>query len=562
MLNELVVEDLGPIERAEITLDAGSSALTGETGTGKTLVVAAVGLLLGARADKQMIREGAKEARAEGRFVVAGDHPAVHALIERGLVPDDVDRHADIDIVISRTVASTGSKARVNGRLAPIAVLADLGPLLVEIAGQHEHQRLSSRTHQRALLDAFAGPEAVALAADVAEKVRAASRARRMLEEAAAGERERARELDVLRFEIAEIEAANVQPGEVRRLTEDAGRLEHAETIATCVTTATESLRGERGVEDLLATASSALAPAIEKDPGLEPIGRRLDAVAYEVADIAQELAARVPEPDPDALETTRDRIGAIGRLRRKYGDEEEQILQYLERARRRAAELEAVDLDVERAEREVRELTEAATTAAEALSTLRRERAPLLSEAVEEALATLALPGARFEVAVSDAELNEGGIDAVELNVATGAGETPRPVGKIASGGELSRIALALHLLVSGSDATTMIFDEVDAGVGGEAAQAVGRALARVAKDSGAQVLVVTHLPQVAAFADAQYRVSRTEGARRGVAVHKVEGDDRVAELSRMLAGLPKSDRAREHAQELLELAASGAAS
>ena len=559
MLNELVVEDLGPLERAEITLDPGSSALTGETGAGKTLLVAALGLLLGDRADKQMIREGAAEARVEGRFVVRAGEPAVALLQQAGFV-DEADA-GDVEIVVSRTVSSTGSRARINGRLAPVSVLSEVGPSLVEIAGQHAHQRLASRAEQRRMLDTFAGEEAVALALEVSEGVRAAAGARRRLDELVSGERERARELDVLQFEIAEIEAAAVEPGELDRLIADASRLEHAEVLTAGMNEAASVLQGEGGVAESLSAAAATLERLAEKDPGLGPLSQRLEGAAHEVTDVSHELRERLPDPDPQTLESIRDRLGALGKLRRKYGDTDADILEHLERSRARAAEIGAADAGIAAARAEVDAADSAARAAAERLSQLRSHAAPALGAAVQEMVAGLALPGATFEVALQPQDLTEAGFETVEFMVATGAGETPRPLTKIASGGELSRIALALHLLVSGSQAATLVFDEVDAGVGGEAAQAVGRALGNLARESGAQVLLVTHLPQVAAFADAQYRVSRTEGTRRGVAVERVDGDERVAELSRMLAGLPKSERAREHAQELLELAAGGVA-
>ena len=561
MLTELVVEDLGPIERAEMALHGGSSALTGETGAGKTLVVAALSLLLGDRADKQMIREGANEARVEGRFVVSAAAPAAAILAERGLVGED-QIASEVEIVIARSVSPAGSKARVNGRLAPISLLAEVGPLLVEIAGQHEHQRLTGRRHQRDLLDAFIGDAAIELAGRVRDRVRAAAEARKELEAAVSGQRDRARELDVLRFEIDEIEGAGVSPGEIEGLTTEAARLEHAEAMAAAVAAASDSLTGEGGAHDLVTRALGALAAVDLDAAGIDDVARRLEACSYELQDAAQELSGRVRDPDPVALEAIRDRLGALGKLRRKYGDDESEILDYLDRARARADQLAAVDAGIDSARRLAAELTEAAQDDARRLSELRRGAAPRLARSVETLLAELALPGARFEVSLAAEELHEGGIESVEFLVATGAGESPRPLAKIASGGELSRIGLALHRLVDRGLATTLVFDEVDAGVGGEAAQAVGKALARLAHDAHAQVLVVTHLPQVAAFADAQYRVVRTDGARRGVAVDRVDGAERVAELSRMLAGLPKSERAREHAQELLDLAAAGMSS
>ncbi|MBW3594422.1 MAG: DNA repair protein RecN [Actinobacteria bacterium] len=556
MLSELVVENLGPIAGAEIVLQAGSSALTGETGAGKTLLVTAVTLLTGGRADRGIIRDGATEARVEGRFVVGVDHPAIALLEARDLLDDGGDQ---VELVVTRTISPSGSRARVNGRLVPLSVLAEIGPTLVEIAGQHEHHHLASPRAQRATLDAFAGAEAVELAAAVAAEVRELGRVERDLEGLRASERERARELDVLRFEIEEIEAASIRVGEIAELSAEATRLENAEDIGGAVLSAVEELGGDGGADDRVAVVLRELERVTAKDPSMARFVERVAALSEEMRDIAAELAARIEEPDPASLEAVRDRLGELARLRRKYGDDEHQIVEYLDRSKARAEELAAKTNSIEELSVAADRLRADAVAKATTLSTIRKDAAATFEREVEALLNDLAMPAARFVVTIEDADLYEGGIDAVAFEVATGPGEKPRPLVKIASGGELSRIALALHLLARGGAAPTMIFDEVDAGVGGAAARAVGAALARLGRD-GAQVVVVTHLPQVAAFADSHYRVQRHDGARRDVTVQRVEGSQRVEELSRMLAGLPESERAREHAQELLDLAASGA--
>jgi DNA repair protein RecN (Recombination protein N) len=286
-----------------------------------------------------------------------------------------------------------------------------------------------------------------------------------------------------------------------------------------------------------------------------------VEAVGYEISDIAGELAKVSPEADPGALEGIRDRLGLLARLRRKYGDTEGEVLDYLATATQRAATLDDDTRGIGTLEAEVADLKNVALSKAAELSARRSSAAARLAGEAEMLLGELAMPGAKLEIGLTETDLYEGGLESVQLLIATGSGEKPKPLSKIASGGELSRIGLALHLLTSTTDAPTMIFDEIDAGVGGEAARAVGAALARLARTTAAQVLVVTHLPQVAAFADWQFRVRRVDGDRRGVSVEAVAGDERVEELSRMLAGLPESERAREHAQELLELAAPGRA-
>ena len=556
MLTELSVQALGVIDRAEISLAGGCSALTGETGAGKTLLVAAMGLLLGGRADRSLVREQASEALVEGRFVLPSGHPVVRKLVEGGIVEEEVD---ETEIVIARTVALDGrGKARINGRLVPVSMLAEIGSSLVEIAGQHEHHRLGSSSYQRALLDAYCGPEVVRLAAEVRDTVREASAARRELEELKSGIRERERELDVLRYEAGEISSAGLAKGETARLTEDARRLEGAETIARSVDRAMDALDGDGGAGERLATAASSLREAAGADPALVPLIERVEAASIEMSDVAGDLAARSIAPDPEQLEEVRRRIDVIARLRRKYGDAEEEILDYLERTQARIDELDALDEGLGRREKNVAELETRAEKLAARLREHRATAAPQLEKALIDALEELSLSGARIEIALEPTDMYEGGIDDVRFLVSLNRGEGMRPLAKVASGGELSRLSLALGLLTTAGTTPTMVFDEVDAGVGGATAHSIGRALSGLARTSGMQVLVVTHLPQVAAFADDQYRISKSvSGDRTSSIVERVRGEERVDELSRMLAGLPESERARQHAQELLELAA-----
>lgn len=556
MLTDLLVEDLGVIGSAEVSLERGCTALTGETGAGKTLVVAALSLLLGARADRTLVREGAAEARVEGRFVMSRAHPAATVVAGNGLLDDG---SGDAEIVVSRTVGADGrtGRVRVNGRLATVGLLAECGSLMVELAGQHEYQSIGRPAAQRAILDSVAGPEAVATAARVAETVRAAARARRSLEDLRASARERERELDVLRFEIAEIEAADVRPGEGERLAAEARRLENAHAAAGAVAGAVEFLAGDSGALDLLFRARAEVESMAGFDDSAPAVAARLDGAAAELTDVASELARRTVEPDPEALEETRARLAVLARLRRKYGDDDHAVLDYLARARARVVELEAAAAGVGAAESEAVRLAAAGESLAGRLSDFRRAAAPRLEDAASAMLARLAMPEARVEIALLPKELYEGGLESVEIRIAADRGTSPRPVARVASGGELARISLALRLLTATEAATTMVFDEVDAGVGGAASQSIGHALADLARRSGAQVIVVTHLPQVAAFADHHLTVSKTiEGRRATSRVERVVGGNRVAELSRMLSGLPDSERAREHARELLELA------
>ena len=557
MLTELIVEDLGVIDRAEITFTPGSNVLTGETGAGKTLVVAAVGLLLGDRAEKVLVRQGSRRASVQGRFVVPKTHGVVTALVARGLL-DSEDEEDAVEVILARTVpVGSSATARINGRLVPASVLAEIGPRLVEIAGQHEHGRISRSSSQRRILDEFGGPEIVALATRVAADWRKAMDAQRRLDELTTTERARERELDMVRFEISEIEGAGLDSEEDERLTTEARRLEQAESIELSLNGALDALKGEDGVIDRLARASNGVDPVASIDPEVEQLRARMDQLQVEADDVAAELSRRLITADPAALEKVRDRLGVLARLKRKYGDTIEEVLAYLGRARDRRDELESAGQNTERLAREVDEARSRARTAAEELSARRAKNAELLQAEVTDLLHDLALPDASFEIALTKCDLYEGGAETVEFRVAANPGETPRPLAKVASGGELSRIALALHLLTSSSAAPTMIFEEVDAGVGGAAAQSVGRALAQLG-GSGRQVIIVTHLPQVAAFCDAHFRIEKGALSDRARAsIQRVRDEERIAELSRMLAGLPASERAQQHAQELLDLAA-----
>ncbi|HWL64837.1 MAG TPA: DNA repair protein RecN, partial [Actinomycetota bacterium] len=310
MLVELVVAGLGAIDRAEVKLGPGCTALTGETGAGKTLLVAAVGLLAGARGDRGLIREGQAEASVEGRFMVPRTHPAALLVAELGFQADDA---ADpVEVVLTRSIATSGSRARVNGRLATLTVLSELGGLLIEIASQHEHQRLASTRSQRALLDAFGGPDVIELAGKVEAAVRAAVAAARELEELEASRRERERELDVLRYEVAEIEGAALQEGESDDLKTVAARLEHAEEIAGASRDISRLLTGESGVTDSLVQAQRVAEKAASLDGSFGTVAERLQALVVEADDVAQDVVRREVAPDPAALAATRERLDQI----------------------------------------------------------------------------------------------------------------------------------------------------------------------------------------------------------------------------------------------------------
>ena len=539
MLAELRIRDLGVIAEAQLVLGQGMTAVTGETGAGKTLLVEAIELLVGGRADSVLVRAGSSEAWVEGRFV-AGDH----------------------EVTLARAVPAGGrSRAYVDGRMAPVAALADAGFGLVDLHGQHAHQSLLAGPVQRAALDAFGSVDHGPLVA-ARERLRALEQE---LEALGGDEAARAREVELLRFQVAEIEAAAIAgPDEDVALEAEEERLADAGAHREAAAGAAQALGGEGGASDAV---GAALALVARRAP-LAPLEERLRALSAEVAEAATDLraAAEGLEDDPERLAQVRDRRSLLHHLVRKYAGGPgrgalAEVLSFASEARSRLARLEshaeraaALQRDREAARGEL-------ANAAAAVGQARRRAAPRLAEAVEARLQELAMPAARFEVTVGDDDPG----DDVAFLLAANPGEPALPLSKVASGGELSRAMLAARLVLGRRSApagwpTTMVFDEVDAGVGGRAALAVGRALAALASPTaaGRQVLVVTHLPQVAAYADHQVTVHKTRRDGRTVAEARVlDGEDRVVELSRMLSGQPESSAARGHAEELLAAAA-----
>ncbi|MGI8758822.1 MAG: DNA repair protein RecN [Acidimicrobiales bacterium] len=527
MLLELGVADLGVIPELSLVLGRGMTALTGETGAGKTLVVTAIELLVGGRADPTVVRPGAAEARIEGRFV----------------------NRSGEELVLARAVPAEGrSRAYRDGRLVPVAVLAELGAGLVDLHGQHSHQSLLAPAAQRMALDHFGDVDLAPLAARRADLTGIEQALASLGGDGAA----RARQIDLLRFEVAELDRAALgDPEEEAVLEAEEDLLADAAAHRQAAAGAHAALADDGHAVDAVA---SALAAVAGRAPFTE-IEARLRSLATELAEAGSDLrrAGEAIEEDPARLEEVRARRQLLHQLRRRYSAATLADLLVAEAAtRRHLDELEGHGrraAELEQAEGAARS---AVAVEAARVGGARRAAAPELAAAVEARLHDLALPRARLEITVG----GEDPGDDVRFLFAAGAGEAPLPLAKVASGGELSRTMLALRLALGRSETETLVFDEVDAGIGGEAALAVGRSLSALAAD--AQVLVVTHLPQVAAFADAQVAVAKADEAGRSVATARLlDGPARVIELSRMLSGQPASGVARGHAEELLAVAA-----
>ncbi len=528
MLVELSISGLGVIESADVVFGNGLTVLSGETGAGKTMIVEALQLLLGGRADAGVVRHGSNEARVEGRFVVDDD--------EGGR-----------EIVLCRVVPLDGrSRAYVDGRLATAAQLAELGAGLVELHGQHAHQQLVSTAAQRAALDVFAGTDLAPLRA---------ARARLTEIDAAMAAlggdaRARAREVDLLRFQSDELDAAAIEgPDEDDRLSAREDVLSDAVGHAEAGGRAAELLAADGGAVDTLTAAGAALA-------GRAPFGAladRLAAATEEIVDIAREARSmgEEMEEDPEALDAVRVRRKLLHDLRRKYGDTLAEVIAFHDEVRGRLAEIEQYDQTVLELEATRVVALGDERKAALAAQRTRRAAAPNLAEEIERLLRSLAMADAEVRIDVGDQPPG----DDVAFLLAANVGSPPQPLSRVASGGELARAMLALRLVLAG-EPETMVFDEVDAGIGGAVAAAVGEALAQLAVDR--QVLVVTHLAQVAALATTHLMVTKSSDDVSTVShVRNVSGDERVAEIARMLSGDADGGSARAHASELIARAA-----
>ena len=534
MLVELHVRDLGVIEEARLLVSPGMTALTGETGAGKTVLVEALALLVGARADAGVVRAGAEEAVVEGRFLRDGDDGE------------------PVEVVLCRVVPRTGrSRAYVDGRLAPVSALADLGAGLVDLHGQHAHQSLLAAAAQRRALDRFAGT-------DLSDLTAARAATAQVLDELAllgGDERSRAREIDLLQFQTAELAAAGIDdPQEDRALEAQEDLLADASAHREAAARALDTVATDGGVLDRLGVAIAELqgrAPLAGAHDRLRSAAIELDDVLGDLRSLAEGI-----EDDPERLAAVRARRQLLHDLQRKYGDDLTEVMAFADDAQARLAAL----LDHERRAAELDAALEAARgherEAAAAVRAVRAAAAGALGDAVQARLAELAMAKARVEVTVGE----EPPGDDVRLLLAANPGADLAPLAKVASGGELARTMLALRLVLldaaqdgAGTDGPgTLVFDEVDAGIGGAVGRAVGRALADLSRDR--QVLVVTHLAQVASFADTHLVVVKhDDGVRTAATVAAVSDDDRVGEVARMLAGTPDSDATRAAAAELL---------
>jgi DNA repair protein RecN (Recombination protein N) len=552
MLRRLTIEDYGLIPRAEIAFADGASMFTGETGSGKTMVLGAVAFVLGERASADVVRRG------RPRGMVTLEFEACAELRER-LAADGFELDPDEDATISREMSANGkSSLRLNGRPATAGYIRELAPELVDIVGQHEAQRLLSPAYHLDLLDRFAGDPAMKMRERVASLHARRSEIAEMLAALDRDERRAQEQFAFAKFALEEIEAASPQEDEDERLTQRRRVLDNAEKIAVALRAAHEALAGEEGsAADALGAASASLQHLDDIGPGFAQMAQSVAALQSEAGEIAARIARELDEMEFDAgeLEVINARLEILDTLKRKYGGTLAAVAASADEFR---ATVDLFGNKDERRAQLARDL-EAATgqleEAAERLTSLRRAAAQRLSKAVEGELKDLALPSARLEVHFERLkDVSPGGAEHVEFMFAANKGESPRPLGKVASGGELSRVLLALVVVLAGARGrTALVFDEIDSGIGGATATAVGARLGRLAQN--AQVICVTHLAQIASWADANYVLKKAETKNATtIDVRPVEGEnERIAELARMLSG-EAHDAALQHARTLLQ--------
>ena len=560
MLQELHVTNFALIERLQLSFGAGLNILTGETGAGKSIIIDALGLALGERASGgDVVRTGADKAVVEAAFDLTNAPPEVRArLADAGL-----DSGEDETLLVTRELARGGkSTCRINGRLMPVSALKAIAEGLVDVHGQHEHQSLLHADRHVDILDNWCGKDALALRAEVAAQLSALNVLRREREQLQTDARERARTLDLYRFQQEEILGAKLRPGEEDELLADRSRLANAEKLSAAAlegyTTLSGSERGSGGALDALNAALAAVEHAAALDEALTPVLEALNGAVSYAEDAAHALRdyQEAVEFNPERLEEIESRLELLRTLKRKYGDTVEEIIAY-------GAELTEKLDRLENAEARVDDLTAAIDKGEAALdktaarlTKARRQAASEFAPLILRELADLGMAATRFEVSVEPHAMTGRGADKVEFLLSPNPGEPLRPLARIASGGEMSRIMLAMKSVLVHAGATpTMIFDEVDVGVGGRTAQTIADKLDALAAQ--AQILCITHLPQIASRADTHFAIEKQVASGRTlVSVTALNAEGRVEEIARMLGGTRRTEAVVQHAREMLSVA------
>lgn len=553
MIVELSVEDLAIIRRIDVELGAGFTALTGETGAGKSLLIDALELALGQRADTELVRAGAPRASVALTLDLGARPDVLRDLADAGVESEDGR------LFLARDVSAEGrSTCRINGRLAPVGTLRAIGRLLVDLHGQHQHQALIDPDTHLGYLDDWIGEPAHDLRREVwtlYERTRHLLAEKRALEKGVA---EREHRIDLLRFQISEIEEGDPQIGEYEEATNEMLRLKNSEHLVTAVQEAlAATVEGEVSAVDMLRAASKTLDNATKFDERLEPSADAIRESLYAVQETVETLRGYLTavDVDPRTLDEMQDRLLVLRRLRRKYGESEAGILAFAATARAELERLEGSEASLGQIEEDLAAARAELGEISNRLSSLRRDKAETFASEVQAQLIELSLPKAQLSVRLLEKEPGDDGKDAVEFLFSANAGEEPRPLAKIASGGELSRVMLGLKIALAGrAGVPTLIFDEVDTGLGGRAAATMGRKLRELGR--AYQVIVISHLPQVASQADVHFRIEKTEvDGRTASGLHRLDDDERVEEIARMLSGERIGESALAAAREMVSL-------
>ena len=556
MLLELHIRDFALVDDLHFEVGAGFVALTGETGAGKSIIVDALGMALGERTGPEVIRTGAAKSLVEAVFDISDCPAAARAAMESGFEVDDNM------LIVSREVSRNGrSQARVNGRAATASVLRDITTLLIDVHGQHEHQSLLQVPLHVEILDAWIGDKAAELRDQSAEIYGQLQAVRRERERLQTNERERVRLLDLYKFQLEEIETAHLEDGEEDSLAAEKNRLANAEKLYTAASEIHDALTGAEGCAVDRLSEASRIADRIEGlDPSMSTLTESLTAAligAQEAASSIRDYIEQV-EANPARLEQVEERLELIRVLKRKYGDSIDDILRYADETK---AKLDNITHADERSSELAGDISKLETKLAQVcgvLTALRKKASGEFAKRVERELADLAMEKTKLEVAIECAEPGPTGADSVEFLISPNPGEPTKPLVRIASGGEMSRIMLALKTVMARSEVPTLVFDEIDTGIGGRTAQVLGDKLASLA--SKCQVMCVTHLPQIASKAGSHFSVAKIiKDGRTRVQLCALNSEERVAELARMLGADETSDTATKHAREMLSLAGSG---
>jgi len=547
MLQELHIKDFAIIDDISISFGPGLSVFTGETGAGKSIVIDAVKVLLGDKVSQEMIREGKDAALVEGIFDTSY-RPALKGILEEiGIVSED-------ELLIKRVISRTGkSKVYINGSIATLSMLVIIGENLIDIYGQHEHQSLIKPLFHLDILDTYAALWPIR--EEIKEQYKKLVSLQADLQGLRLESETRTKDLDLLSYQLAEIEGACLKSDEEEALQTEKERLKHSEGIIEATQEGFKVLYSSEGsVLERLADITERLKKVSRVDEKLNRFSESLQSAALQLEDIALELRDYSNDTDlaPEHLEAIEERLALIAKLKRKYDDNVEGILKVGEESKKKIEEISKGDEREKEVEKELELTKESVMGLSENTSNRRKEFSKGLIDGVEHELSGLGMAKARFEVRVERKKIGEKGVDGVEFYFSANPGESAKPLSKIASGGELSRIMLALKLVGKTEGVPTLIFDEVDAGVGGKVADEVGVRLKRLSLEH--QVLCITHLPQIASYGATHYHVLKEEDAGRTVAkVKKLDKNERIAEVSRMLGGATITEKTREHAREML---------